>query len=81
MKVVDKKLGLERVCHPGAGRRAIFDSSGAGVVGRSRSPLWCFARPNNTFHSLFDPKCFQVPLRTPMETPKPDKDLCNAKGD
>ncbi|KAF2619134.1 hypothetical protein F2Q68_00041335 [Brassica cretica] len=28
---------------------------------------------------FFDPKCFQVPPRTPMDTPTPDKDLCNAK--
>ncbi|KAF2586373.1 hypothetical protein F2Q70_00035586 [Brassica cretica] len=78
-KVVDKRLSSEWVSHPGARGRAVFVSSGAGVAGRSRSPLWCSARSNNTFYSLFDPKCFQVPLRTPMDTPKPDKDLCNAK--
>ncbi|KAF3556928.1 hypothetical protein F2Q69_00017107 [Brassica cretica] len=79
VKVVNKRLGSERVLHPGARGRTVFVSPGAGVVGRSRNPLWCSARSNNTLHSLFDPKCFQVPLRTPMEIPRPDKDLCNAK--
>ncbi|KAF3572455.1 hypothetical protein F2Q69_00060709 [Brassica cretica] len=29
-------------------------------------------RSNNTFHSLFDLKCFQVPPRTPKDTPTLD---------
>ena len=78
-KVVDKRLSSERVPHPSARGRAVFISSGAGFVDRSRNPLRCFARSNNIFHSLFYPKCLQVSPRTPMDTPTPDKDLCNAK--
>ena len=72
-------VGSERVPNPGARGRAGFVSSGAGVVGRSHCPLWCSTRSNNTFHSLFDLKCLQVTPRTPMDTPIPDKELCNAK--
>ncbi|KAF3519451.1 hypothetical protein DY000_02059853 [Brassica cretica] len=72
-------VGSERVPNPAARGRAAFVSSGASVVGHSHCPLRCSTRSNNTFHSLFDPKCLQVPPRTPMDTPTPDKDLCNAK--
>ena len=72
-------VGLERVPNPAARGRATFVSSGSGVVGRSHCLLRCSTRSNNTFHSLFYPKCLQVPPRTPMDTPTPDKDLCNAK--
>ncbi|KAF3523416.1 hypothetical protein F2Q69_00049280 [Brassica cretica] len=72
-------VSSERVPNPAAGCRDAFVSSGAGVVGRSRCPLWCSTRSNNNFHSLFYPKCFQVLPKTPMDTPTPDKDLCNAK--
>ena len=72
-------VGSEWVPNHAARGRAAFVSSGAGVVGRSHCPLWCSTRSNNTFHSLFDPKCLQVPPRTPMDTPTPDKELCYAK--
>ena len=79
LKSYRRGVGSERVPNPGARGRAGFVSSGAGVVGRSHCPLRCSTRSNNTFHSLFDPKCLQVTPRTPMDTPTPDKDLCNAK--
>ncbi|KAF3589099.1 hypothetical protein F2Q69_00029236 [Brassica cretica] len=70
---------VDGVLVPGARGRAAFVSSGAGVVDCSYCPLWCSTRSNNTFYSLFDPKCLQVTPRTLMDTPTPDKDLCNAK--
>ena len=74
-----KMIHTERVLHLAAWRCSAFVSSRAGVVGRSHCPLRCSTRSNNTFHSIFDPKCFQVPPRTPIDTPTPDKGLCNAK--
>ncbi|KAF3519258.1 hypothetical protein DY000_02060553 [Brassica cretica] len=79
-KVVDERLSSERVPHPGARGRAVFVSSGAGVVGRSRNPLWCSARSNNIFHSLFDPTWLQVSPRTPMDTPTLIKTCAMQKG-
>ena len=56
-----------------------FVVSGAGSVGRCGNPLRCSTRPNNTLHLLFDSKLLQIPSRTQMDTPTPDKDLCNTK--